>query len=1244
MSNIDVIKRDGSVEDFDVEKLSDSIMSAALTVGGEDYDLADEIANNILDILELNENDSINADELQNIVIKTLIEDGHAATAEKYILKAADRNRMREMDTALMKSFEEITFKSEEDSEVKRENANINSETAMGTMLKYGSEGAKNFNLLYMMSEDIAAAHKNCDIHIHDLDFWALTETCIDKDTLLTIKVDNEIKVITAEQLAIYCDLKDIDAWKDVKNIQIASNGKFINIKSIVKHKSDDKHMFHIVTPTGELHVTDEHTVCIVENGKTVDKKVKDIKVGDILSVPEIDIDKYTMDTLDIISVYNEDNIVISNTNEVIRNIKNNNNWKAFCNIFDYRNTRASLIRSNHAKMTIPEYRSIEHLCTLKHSDLQLNYTRSRGQETINAVLPLTFELGNIIGLMYSEGSITEHIDPRQDSPVKKACFCNYDEELIQQFNKNYSAVFNNAKITDRKHKGRHTGSILSGYLQYELFHGIFGCKYSTDNIRLAQWMFSANRDFVSGLIAGIIDGDGCVQTDGYRVSICSVSNEFLKDIQKLLLLRGIKSSIKQSNAIEGTVTHFLNDEVEVESVRNYDNYKLEITGDLYNKLGWVNSNKINSIELKTSNKFPYNYNTITDIYEVEYSDLVYDLETDDHHFTADGFNVHNCMQIPLDKLYEHGFNTGHGFLRQPASIRTAAALAAIAIQSDQNDQHGGQSIPMLDYYLAPYVALSYVKLVAHISKIKLDLTKDQEKSLKRVLVAYQKANGCIMGDDKKIDIINILKRWFEREEIKVSKKKIDKILADAYEDVYDETFQAMEAFIHNLNTMHSRAGAQVPFSSVNYGTDTSVEGRMVMETLLKTTWDGLGNGETPIFPIQILKLKNGVNMNPGDPNYDIFELACKVSAKRLYPNFVNCDAPYNAEMYIEGRPDTEIATMGCRTRVGLNKYDPDKSVVPGRGNLSFTSINLPRLAILSRGNIDIFYKLLDEKMELVHKQLLERFEIQCKKHPINYPFLMGQGIWLGSEKLGPKDDIREILKHGTLAVGFIGLAETLVALIGKHHGESEEAQKLGIEIVQHMRDYTDAWSEDEHMNYSVIGTPAEGLSGRFIRADKKLFGTIPGVTDKDYYTNSSHVPVNYPISAFKKIEIEAPYHSIENGGHILYIEMDGDPTKNLKAYKKVVKYMHDKGAGYFAVNHPVDRDPICSYVGIIGDVCPRCGRKEGEPMTMEMWNKIKGYANAGNADTCGACGNPDEEMNRLPNPMDDFKFMHGEY
>lgn len=1302
-----VAKRKGTYETFKVGKLADSIFAAAAEVGGEDLQIADDLATEIQDMLESNDIHIIEASDLHDMVYKCLVDNKHAATSERYLTESIKRSNQREMDTALMKSFEEITFKSEEDSEVKRENANIDSSTAMGTMLKYGSEAAKNFNLLYLMTPDVANAHRNGDIHIHDLDFLSLTETCITDDTMITLRENGEIHTVPAKYLNKFLG-NTVDNVVELNNIEIMSHGKFVKAINCVKHASDGKRVLQIKCKSGELNVTDEHRVTVVKDGKEQDIKAKDLSVGDSLLNKEFD------------------------------SFKNNNKTKI---------------------------------------------------ESIN---------------------------------------------------------------------------------------------------------------------------------------------------------------------------------------------------------------------------------------EIEYTGFVYDLETEDHHFDANGFVVHNCMQIPLDKLFDGGFNTGHGYLRQPGSIRAAAAQAAIAIQSDQNDQHGGQSIPLFDYYLAPYVALTYVKQIAHIAKIKLDLNKEKYHELKHRLVDYQKEHRNVMNERGYSDINDILVQFCEEFKVKASEKRLKKVMKDAYDDTYYDTYQAMEAFIHNLNTMHSRAGAQVPFSSINYGTDTSTEGRMVMETILKSTWDGLGNGEIPIFPIQIFKLKAGVSYNKEDPNYDLFELSCKVSAKRLYPNFVNLDAPYNAELYVPGHPETEMATMGCvesseiihykvadleyietfekaynrisnlrrrteysynsdyidvsdidvkvkdsvhgfvkvkkfiknknvnnfnvikfsdgysltatsdhplpvvgkgrtfvkdlnigdkvevsrndtvnsddkfvtayfkehtyllgviladasyrsqicislgldekdvvdyvesivndlgyrlnvkeqhrdtkgdyfdccirgiktlksaerelasifggykkagrtipsslltasrkcrlaflaglmdadghvtcskssdgetersarfsigstnkalamtelalirglgykakmyrnkysskhskiryliefeitdellaemhcgkkidkankvdrcefsevdvvevvsitsgceenelngisydletesdmldisyisshncRTRVSTNKHDLGKQVIPGRGNLSFTSINLPRLAIMSNGDIDKFYKLLDNRLELVHKQLLQRFELQCLKHPINYPFLMGQGVWIGSDLLGPNDDIRDILKNGTLGVGFIGLAETLTSLIGEHHGQSERAEKLGLEIIQHMRDYTDAWSENEHMNYGVIGTPAEGLSGRFVRMDKKKFGVIPGVTDKEYYTNSSHIPVSFPISATKKIQLEAPFHAIENGGHILYIEMDGDPTKNVGAFMKVVRYMHDNNAGYFAINHPVDRDPVCNYTGIIDDVCPRCGRKEGEPMTMEMWKRIHQTAGAGNICTCGACGDPNEEADRISNAIDtsDLKF-----
>ena len=421
-------------------------------------------------------------------------------------------------------------------------------------------------------------------------------------------------------------------------------------------------------------------------------------------------------------------------------------------------------------------------------------------------------------------------------------------------------------------------------------------------------------------------------------------------------------------------------------------------------------------------------------------------------------------------------------------------------------------------------------------------------------------------------------------------------------------TYQAMEAFIHNLNTMHSRAGAQTPFSSINYGMDTSPEGRMVMKNILLATEAGLGGGETPIFPIQIFRVKDGVNYNPGEPNYDLFQLACRVSAKRLFPNFSFIDAPFNLQYYKPGHPETEIAYMGCRTRVIGNTYDPSREICNGRGNLSFTSINLPRLAIKAKGDIGAFFDGLDNMMELVIDQLKERFAIQARKKVKNYPFLMGQGVWLDSEKLDWDDEVGEVLKHGTLTCGFIGLAECLKALIGEHHGESERAQNLGLDIVAHMRARMDEESRRTGLSFTLIATPAEGLSGRFVRMDKKRFGVIEGVTDRDYYTNSFHIPVYFPITAFEKIRLEAPYHALTNAGHISYVEMDGDPTENLAAFEKIVRCMKESGIGYGSINHPVDRDPVCGYSGIIGDQCPGCGRTEDDGVPFERIRRITGY------------------------------------
>ncbi len=569
------------------------------------------------------------------------------------------------------------------------------------------------------------------------------------------------------------------------------------------------------------------------------------------------------------------------------------------------------------------------------------------------------------------------------------------------------------------------------------------------------------------------------------------------------------------------------------------------------------------------------------------------------------------CCQIDLIKLFAGGFSTGHGYLREPNDIISYSALACIAIQANQNDQHGGQSIVNFDYAMAEGVKKTFRKRYRDnlIRAMELKLGMEDAEKDGRAIVDSLRARGL----DPTLEQ-NDAYREAEAELLRargVSAEDIEALQAFAHKKAVSETdratYQAMEALIHNLNTMNSRAGAQVPFSSINYGMDTSPEARMAVRNLLLSTEAGLGNGETPIFPIQIFRVKEGVNYNPGEPNYDLFKLAMRCSAKRLFPNFSFQDAPFNLEYYKEGRPETEIAYMGCRTRVMANVHDPEKQISNGRGNLSFTTINLPRLAIKANHNVEQFFEGLDRMIDLCIDQLFERFEIQARKCVRNYPFLMGQGVWLDSENLDWNDEVREVLKHGTLSIGFIGLAETLKALVGAHHGESEVARNLGLEIITYMRRRCDEASQKTGMNVTLLATPAEGLSGRFVKIDRRLFGEIPGVTDREYYTNSFHVPVYYDISAVEKIRIEAPYHALTNAGHISYVELDGDTTQNLEAFEKIVRVMKESGIGYGSINHPVDRDPVCGYNGIIGDTCPNCGRSE-EDQPFERIRRITGY------------------------------------
>ncbi len=588
------------------------------------------------------------------------------------------------------------------------------------------------------------------------------------------------------------------------------------------------------------------------------------------------------------------------------------------------------------------------------------------------------------------------------------------------------------------------------------------------------------------------------------------------------------------------------------------------------------------------------------------------------------------CCQIDLIPLFKKGFSTGHGYLREPNAIESYAALACIAVQANQNEMHGGQSIPNFDFAMADGVRKTFIteykKSLANYMRIVKDLQSDNatkasephifdEQALLDLVDTCQENTPLYMGNTKEFG--QALENLAKEQSLpgrELLQKAHAHTVTEALKSTNRRCYQAMEALVHNLNTMNSRAGAQVPFSSINYGTDISPEGRMATKNLLLATKAGLGNGETSIFPVQIFKVKEGLNFNPDEPNYDLFKLAMETSALRLFPNFSFLDAPFNLQYYIAGDYNSEVGYMGCRTRVLGNVYDPERQVTCGRGNLSFTSINLPRLALEVKNHssgdkekdIKAFFELLDARLDLVYRQLMHRLKIQSAKKVRNYPFLMGQGIWLDSEKLDLDDTLEEILPHGTLTIGFIGLAETLTVLTGAHHGQSEASQELGVKIIGHMRESCDIKSKETKLNFTLIATPAESLSGRFVHLDKAKFGTIENVTDRDYYTNSFHVPVHYSLPAFKKIQLEAPYHAFTNAGHITYVELDGDTSKNMEAFEKIIRYMHSQGIGYGSINHPLDRDPVCGYVGIIRDVCPRCGRRENEAVPEDKIEMLK--------------------------------------
>lgn len=555
-------------------------------------------------------------------------------------------------------------------------------------------------------------------------------------------------------------------------------------------------------------------------------------------------------------------------------------------------------------------------------------------------------------------------------------------------------------------------------------------------------------------------------------------------------------------------------------------------------------------------------------------------------------YGTHNCIFIPFDKMLANGFYVGDkGSVRTPNSISTAMAQVAIIFQAQQNAQFGGCGASKIDFDLAPYVTKSFKK---HFKKGMNYFYEGWEYEEDRIIV----------GNDD----------YFE------------KAYNYAYNETKNETLQAAESMIHNLNTMASRAGGQVPFSSICFGLDTSWEGRLIIDSILQASINGLGHGETAIFPQLIFQCKKGVNQNEEDPNFDMFLKACECSSKRLFPNFTNVDAPFNLQYYDPQKPDTAIATMGCRTRVISNRHgDPQQS---GRGNLSFNSINLPMIGIEADKSESRLYSLLENVMDIAIEALVHRYEIQCNQPAKASDFMMANGTWMNGEELNPNEEVRELLKHGSISIGFVGLAECLKAMYGKHHGESQEVWEKGYQIIKFMRDYCDRWSEDLDMNITLFATPAESLAGKFARMNQAHYGVIEGVTDREYITNSNHIPVYYNISAFEKIRLEAPFHELCNAGHICYVEVDGNMKNNQKAFKDIVQYALNQNVGYFSINHPIDKCNNCGYDGVIGEACPQCGAKEDSGFIVKI-RRITGYL-VGNLLTRFNRGKRAEEKDRV--------------
>lgn len=1160
-----VKKRDGRVEKFNEEKIISAILKAANSVGGNDKEIAQQVADAVVHELdEKYDGETPSIEAVQDIIERNLIHLGHARTAKAFILYRAERTRSRDKKSQLMKTLRDLTMKSRDDVDLKRENGNIDGDCTMGIMLRYGSEASKQFSLTEILSPVYSEAHINGDFHIHDLDFYPLCMNCcqIPAGKLLDqgfntghgyLRTPSNIQsagslaciIIQSNQndmfggqsipkfdydLAPYVAKTFVKRLIDVIDDAYLVNGIEITAGTIQQIKDAcqshlkryktliDTNLWHMPSSNDNLITSIESIVPTSISVKTCFKQALKRTEKDTYQAMEAVV--HNLNTMHCLPA-NERLWVYDTKAEKLRLVSIAALKKHF------KSGRFKAISLNPETLQT-EFKTITHV-TRKDSNRRLItlMTKSGQQVTTTDNHRVLTLVGRELRNKYPE-KIKSTITPRGfNLPVIS------NEISVKKFGEIY-------KTSPYKKDSVHISAALAELLGYYVADGSV---IANDSTVVFTTVNKVNPDHLSDLFTDAFGQEFTYTDINYTTSEGVVSHKERRFNVGVRLARCFKYMCG-SNSYKKKIPQsiLLNEDDNIKRV--FLNAYLSCDGSVrkYLVASSVSKTLIRQIGLLC----------------LSLGELPYYAKT--------------------GKLYTISIG---GY---------AAQRMGLSVTQDSTCE-----IPKYDLStLVDVLREGYGLTWSNIPRRKSNAIRYHE------VESICADNSIDVSKDSNFDLLNVFRVHVEDREESNS--------GDTY--VYDLGVEDNENFLteDGIFVHNSRAGAQVPFSSLNYGTDTSAEGRMVIKNILLALDAGMGDGETPIFPIHIFKVKDGINGKPGDPNYDLFQLSIKVSAKRLFPNWVFLDAPFNLKYYKPGNPDTEAATMGCRTRVVGNVYDPSREIFPSRGNLSFISLNLPRLGIkhMKDRDLDGFFADLKEKVNLMFGCLLERFEVQAKRQAKNFPFLMGQGVWLDSENLDPEDEVREVIKHGTLSIGFIGLAECLKALIGKHHGESAEAQKLGLKIVGLMRQMCDEKSKETGLNFSLIGSPAEGLSGRFVRMDRKQYGELEGITDRDYYTNSNHIPVYYPISVFDKIKLEAPYHELENAGHIAYVEVDGDPTNNLEAMEDIVQYMKVAGIGYGSINHPVDRDPVCGYTGIIGDVCPRCGRRDGEAISVELLRRIK--------------------------------------